>query len=272
MEGTWSSTEVPPSEVYLHIRDADGCFDTPGCQSGTLGADFTFDFHTLPTIEAGSHAGTIEILATQLNSWGFVVVEPDGTVSDVTGHPMRQGLSASPMVDDIDNDGLLEIVAASGDANENGEIRIWDESGPATSALPWPMFHHDIARTGLSTPRPALGFPGEIRVFHQQGSGTSESRLFSIWNEGGGAFDWTLTPSTGLIQVAPASGTLTKTTSVQLTVDTSGLANGWTEIGQVTATATDAGGEIAGSPQTAPVSVYVGDVQHVYLPTISRRQ
>jgi hypothetical protein len=215
--------------------------------------------------------GTVEILATHLNDWGFVVVEPDGTVSDVTGHPMRQGLWAPPMVDDVDGDGLLEIVAASGDADENGEIRIWDENGTTASALPWPMFHHDIERTGLYTAPPSLGFPDQVCVFHQQGSGPSESVRVSIWNEGDGAFDWVLASSTGLIQLSPTSGTLTESTSVQLTVDVSSLPNGWTTVGQITATATYAGEEVAGSPRTAPVSVYVGDVYYGYLPVVLRR-
>ncbi|MGC9396709.1 MAG: FG-GAP repeat domain-containing protein [Anaerolineae bacterium] len=269
-EGGYSPTD----NNKLYAWNADGSL-VPGfpllVPSPSPWATGSLQLQYTPILADFDGDGTIEILVNHINSWGFVVVEPDGTVSDIDGHPMRQGLWASPMVDDIDDDGLLEIVAASGDADENGEVRIWDESGAATSALPWPMFHHDITRTGLSTPRPALGFPSQIKVFHQQGSGVSESTMISIWNKGGGSFDWILTPSTGLIQLSPTSGTLTKTTSVQLTVDTSGLANGWTTVGQVTATATDEGVEISGSPQTASVSVYVGDVQRIYLPTIARR-
>jgi len=210
--------------------------------------------------------GTVEILVNHLNDWGFVVVEPNGTVSDVTGHPMRQGLWAPPMVDDIDNDGKLEIVAASGDANQNGEIRIWDENGAATSALPWPMFHHDIERTGLYPAVPSLGFPDRIVVLHQQGSLALEGTTISIWNEGGGQFNWTLTASTNLIQLSPVSGTLTQTTRVQLTVDTSSLPAGWTTVGEITATATFESQEIAGSPKMASVRVYVGNVYRLYLP------
>jgi hypothetical protein len=233
--------------------------------SGSLPLQYT------PILADFDGDGTIEILATQLNSWGFVVVEPDGTVSDVTGHPMRQGLWTSPMVDDIDNDGLLEIVAASGDANENGEVRIWDENGSATSAQPWPMFHHDIARTGLYTPYPSLGFPNQIHVFHQQGSNTFESSIVAIWNKGGEAFDWTLTPSTSLIQLSPASGTLTETASVQLTVDTSGFPDGWSVAGTITASATAGGEEIDGSPHIATLHLFIGDVYYIYLPLTTKR-
>lgn len=232
--------------------------------SGSLPLQYT------PILADFDGDGTVEILVTHINSWGFVVVEPDGTVSDVTGHPMRQGLWESPMVDDIDNDGLLEIVAASGDAYERGEIRIWNERGTAASARPWPMFHRDITRAGLYIAHPSLGFPGQVRVFHQQGSGPSKTARFLIWNRGDGRFDWTLTSSTHLIHLLPITGTLTKTASVQLTVDTSGLPDGWTTVGQITATATYRGKEIAGSPSVAHVLVYVGDVHYNYLPVVFR--
>jgi hypothetical protein len=209
---------------------------------------------------------TIEILVTHINAWGFVVAEPDGTVSDVTGHPMRQGLWAPPLVDEIDNDGLLEVVAASGDANKSGEIRIWNKTGAAASSLPWPTFHHDVARTGLYPTSPSLGFPGDIRIFHQQGSEVLEVVSVPIWNDGGGKLDWALTTSTDLLHLSAASGTLTETTNVQLTVNTKGLPSGWSTIGRVTATATYNGSEINNSPQIASVSVYVGDVSHIYLP------
>lgn len=215
--------------------------------------------------------GVIEILINHINSWGFVIVEPNGTISDLTGHQMLAGLWASPLVDDIDNDGLLEIVAASGDLNGKGEVRIWDKSGSASSARPWPMFHHDIRRTGLHTPHPSLGFPDQVKVFHQQGSGALADTMLPIWNKGGETFDWTLTSSSSLMQLSPASGTLTETASVHLTMDTSGLSSGWTTIGQITATATYEGRTITGSPKVAPVSVYVGDVYRIYLPMALRR-
>lgn len=219
--------------------------------------------------------GTIEILVTHINADGFIVVDPDGTISDSTSYQLNQGLFAAPMVDDVDNDGLLEIVAASGDADKNGVIRIWQENGPRTSALPWPMFHHDIARTGLFVEPPIppeLGFPDQISLLHQVGSGDQATGVLGIWNKGEGEFDWTLDSSTPEIQPTPTSGTLTKTANVQVTVNTSALPQGWTTVGAITATATFEGEEIAGSPKVAPVNVYVGDIAHIYLPLALRQQ
>jgi len=163
----------------------------------------------------------------------------------------------------------------SGDADENGEVRIWDEDGSASSALPWPMFHHDIARTGLFTEPPdlpELGFPDQLHFFHQVGSGAHVTGTLRIWNKGGGQFEWELDSSASELQITPASGTLTETSTVQVGVDTTDLSEGWTVVGTITATATFEGEEIAGSPAVAPVNVYVGDIVRTFLPLVTRRQ
>lgn len=215
--------------------------------------------------------GVIEILINHINSWGFVVVEPNGQVSDVDGHQLRQGLWAPPLVDDVDNDGLLEIIAASGDATEKGEVRIWNENGSTSSAMPWPMFHRDVARTGTHTLPPSLGFPKQVRIFHQQGSGNSETTTIPIWNEGDGEFDWTLNTTSERITLSEQSGSLKVKDTVEMSVDISNLPNGWTEIGKINVTATEEGQGISGSPEAALVSIYVGDVYQNYLPTVLRR-
>ncbi len=215
--------------------------------------------------------GVVEILVTHYNAWGFVIVEPDGTVSDRDGHMMRQGLAAPPLVDDIDGDGLMEIVAASGDANKDGELRIWDEAGLGSDFHPWPTFHHDVRRTGLYVAPPSLLFPARIALFHQVGSTPSvETMTLLIRNGGGGSFDWALEPSTAAIHLSPLTGTLETNAAIYLSVDTAGLPMGWSVVGTVTATATVAGADVAGSPTAAEVSLFVGDVQPVYLPLVLR--
>ena len=265
-EGGYSLT----SNNKLYAWNADGSL-VPGfpvlVPSPSSWADGSYPLQYTPILADFDGDGTIEILATHLNDWGFVVVEPDGTISDVTGHPMRQGLWAAPMVDDVDNDGLLEIVAASGDADGNGEIRIWDEAGAATSVLPWPMFHHDVRRTGLYVAPPALGMREEIRLFHQVGTPSGENGTFLIWNEGDGSFDWALEPSASLL-VTPTTGTLSGRAVVSLTVDTAGFPSGWTTAGTMTVTATVDGKPVGNSPRVATVFVFVGDVQRVALPLV----
>ena len=59
---------------------------------------------------------------------------------------------------------------------------------------------------------------------------------------------------------------------VQLSVNTTGLPAGWTTLGQITATATYEGEAISGSPKTAPVMVFIGDIHRVFLPGILKGQ
>jgi len=231
--------------------------------SGSLPLQYT------PILADFDGDGTIEILITQINSWGFVVIESNGEVSDITGHPMRQGLWASPMVDDIDNDGFLEIVAASGDANENGEVRIWNKSGPVTSARPWPMFRQNIQRTGLFPSLPQIYFPSLTRLFHDTDDpGVSVNGAVNITSIGGQNFDWTLFASTQMIQLSRTSGS--GEARVAFTVHTGQLDRGWNEVGTITVEATHNGDPLPNSPQTTAVHVFVGEVARLYLPLVTR--
>ena len=62
---------------------------------------------------------------------------------------------ASATIEDIDNDGKLDLVASSDqDAEERsfknrGSLYVWNLEGDYDkSNLPWPTFHHDLGRTG----------------------------------------------------------------------------------------------------------------------------
>lgn len=213
-----------------------------------------------------------EILITHVGAWGSVIVEPDGTVSDATNHNTLGALYAAPLVDDIDNDGQLEIVTAGEDFfnNSKGAIWIWDESGTTDSALPWPMFRHDIMRTGLLKTPPALNFPNTVQLFHDQNASTfTETGSVRIANAGMDTFNWTLAASPG-ITLSSTSGTVAYATTVTFTVNTVEIPAGWTTAGTITAQATSGGEPIQGSPQTATVYVFIGDVSRVYLPLVTR--
>ncbi|GAF90297.1 unnamed protein product, partial [marine sediment metagenome] len=167
---------------------------------------------------------SVEILVLNRWSWGISTVGSGG--QDQPDASLRTGaytLSSTPHVDDVDGDGKLEVVvggATSGGAN--GAVYIWDVNGDADDALPWPMFHQNVARTGRCSLflRPSLGFPGEIRVFHQYGSGETETGYVSVRNEGEGTFDWSITHAITRLQTIPPSGTVTSIAPVQFVITT----------------------------------------------------
>ncbi len=219
--------------------------------------------------------GTVEIVVAHHGSRGVSIVEPNGVTSDHTTRTLPDGLWASPVVDDVDDDGLLEIIVAGGSngsdpANSKGQITIWHESGSASSALPWPMFHHDVLRTGLVPNPPQLGVLANVSILHQTGDANPDFATIRLTNTGGGSFDWTVSESIPEVQFAPTSGTVSTSETIMMEVDASGLSNGWTTVGTVTISATEGGEAIQDSPQSFSVKVFVGNLSRVYLPLIIR--
>ncbi len=211
----------------------------------------------------------VEIVVAHLGAFGIAVVEPNGSSSDQRYVSALGGLNAPPLVDDVDKDGKLEIVAGGG--SSNAVIHIWDEAGSASAGQPWPMFHRDAARNGRYPLPPQLGFASELRFFHQQGSGTTATLYAAVRNLRDGAFDWQIANPIAALQANPASGTVSTETSVQFTLDTSGYATGtWHNLGSLTVSGTANGQPVQSSPKTVQVWLYSGDVTRIYLPLTLR--
>lgn len=218
----------------------------------------------------------IEILMGRLGDWAITIVDPVQRTYEWTSHQTPGGLLASPVVDDIDGDGLLETVIGGIEFqpnNERGAVYIWDETGPASRyATPWPMFHYDVRRTGRLILPPRLGFPSEIRVFHQYGSGTTETAQVPLTNLGEGEMNWALTHSIPQLDVTPSAGTVTTQTYIRLTITTTDFITGWHEMGALTVTATAGSNPVAGSPLISSLYIFVGEVYRVYLPVVMRQR
>ncbi len=219
--------------------------------------------------------GLIEILMGRLGDWAITVVDPLQGIFEWTSHQTPGGLVASPVVDDIDGDGLLETIIGGIDynyGNERGAVYIWDEAGPAIrGAMPWPMFHHDVRRTGRLLLPPRLEFPLEMRAFHQYGSGETETIYAPITNRGDGDMSWTITHTIPSLQVIPSSGTVVTQSYIRLVITTTGFTTGWHTLGSITVTATSGGNPVASSPRISQLHLFVGDVSRVYLPVVMRR-
>ena len=214
--------------------------------------------------------GDVEILVAHIAAEGITIVDPDGTTFDHTSYPFPGGgLYAPPVVDDIDSDGDLEMLAGGG--RYNGVIRIWDESGPNNSELPWPMFRRNVLRNGRYPVPPQLGFASELRFYHQEGSGATETLHTAIKNLGEVEFDWQITNPITTLQVNPTSGTVLTQTNVQFVVTTTSyLTSTWHNLGNLDVSGTVDGEHIFYSPMSVPVWLYVGDISRVYLPLTLR--
>ncbi|MBN1872990.1 MAG: VCBS repeat-containing protein [Anaerolineae bacterium] len=269
-----------PYGVYennLYAWNVDGSL-VPGFpmkpRSPNLGLSSSFPMPVTPILADIDGDGTVEILVTHMGSPGVAIVEPNGTTSDYTTYSFSGMLDTEPLVDDIDNDGLLELIAAGEDhsVGQFGALEIWDLPGATASARPWPMARRDVMRTGLLPlgPSPELGFPTNLNLSWFIGDNAQVTHSFDIWNENDeGEFDWQLTTSNSLLQLTPTAGTaLSDRTSINLTVDTAGVPSGTSVLGAITATATYDGKAIKGSPKSATVSIYIEPQPELDIPDV----
>ncbi len=271
-------TEVDPSCNWLYAWHGDGT-SVQGFPANPPNNSWTGDTaHGLPyppILADYDGDGDVEILVVHLGSFGIAAVGSDGQSENNPALKTRFTLSSAPLVDDVDGDGLLEVViggAYEESTTSNGALYIWDVSGSAGDTLPWPMFHRDVARTGHYPVPPRLLFPNQVRVYHPYGSGDTETAFAVLQNGGEGSFDWTVTHQIARLRVAPSAGTVQTRTVVQLTITTTGLLTGWHDLGTLTVVGQVGETDVENSPWTTSLSLYVGDVYRVYLPLAVQRR
>jgi hypothetical protein len=79
-----------------------------------------------------------------------------------TGHPVP-GVSVA----DLDNDGGLDIIAASGSsAGSEEDLGVYVWTAGSAGAMPWPQFHNDPRRNGRGTPTGACALPKPALDFY----------------------------------------------------------------------------------------------------------
>ena len=93
--------------------------------------------------------GTYDPTNTTVAPLGLWVLEHDGAVK--LGSPLeanRPGIAATPMLADLNQDGVMDIIAVS----RNGTIYAWSTAAPYDPArLPWPAGRLNLQRTAAVT-------------------------------------------------------------------------------------------------------------------------
>jgi hypothetical protein len=214
-----------------------------------------------------------EIVQTMASTTALRIIEHTGSQSSDLSRSLQANsntILASPLIADVDNDGLLETVIG---AENNGQaaVYIFEEVGADDlNSRPWPAFQFNMLRSGAISP-PVLEATNNLYAFHQQGSGSTVSIQTPLKNLGGGEIDWTLTESIAAVTPAATSGTFVTQTTIDLTINTTGLAaNQWHNLGTITVSGTANGSPVAGNPQTITINLYKGDVSFIYLPTVTK--
>jgi hypothetical protein len=223
---------------------------------------------------------SLEIVLTSLETDVVSVVQHNGSSGNVdTSRKTNSIILNAPLVHDVDGDGLLETVIASGTSGGQAAIYIFEEAGSTNADsgnLPWPMIQRDPAHMALFLP-PRLGFSaGELRIYHQAGSGSTATVTASVQNIGGEEFNWNLNTggTGGAVTANKTSGTslmANESVSIQFSINTASYTqNQWHSIGNIVITATNNGDPVNASPKTVPIFLYVGDVTQVNLPFINK--
>ncbi len=152
-------TEFDISKVFIFSLDGTPFIDSG---SGLPGEIFQLDVSLSSLMVADIDGdGALDIIARSgflFPGTGFERIyafTPEGRMLD--GYPLvtpaNPGTVTSigfmPVIDDIDNDGLLEIILAGSD----NTVSVWDTKGKVTPRLwDWPRFLHDVSNHGVAGP------------------------------------------------------------------------------------------------------------------------
>ncbi len=144
--GGWNTCGDGNAKLYALHADGSAVNGFPAqVPSATEWLTGSYSMPFSPVIADVDGDDVLEILIVQLQSQGISVVNHVGAIDSFRRLSNEEGyLLSAPLVDDVDNDGRLEIIVAGGATladgdNEVGRIYIWDETGAATGKLPWPM-------------------------------------------------------------------------------------------------------------------------------------
>lgn len=170
-------------------------------------------------------------------------------------------VNSTPAIGDVDGDGLLELVAASGmDASPAvGGLFVWDLSTPASTTQDWPQFRRDVINHARLL-NPKLSVESEqVSLLLEQGG--QASATVTLTDLAGGVLAWSAASSEPWLVVAPENGTTPGT--LQITGAAADLTPG-TYQGSVTVT--------SGSDSlTINVQMrVVQELNRIYLPFVRR--
>lgn len=227
-----------------------------------------------PTVADIDGDGQVEVLFSMI--WDINVYSANGAFKEWLGTKWTTVSSAA--VGDTDGDGKVDVWIGSGNAEgDKSSGSVWHFKNNANlGALPWPMFHRDAQRSGFypSGAKAVVG-TNQMFVFRDTDNTNAASQLISqflLGNGGGASYSWRIVGKPNRVTLSPDQGTVNpgSSQSLQTTIDTGGLGNGSTALGDIQIEITSNGSAVPGSPIKIPVSAFVGNVQNVYLPIVQR--
>ncbi len=167
-------------------------------------------------------------------------------------------LNSAPAIGDVDGDGFLDLIAASGMNGSTGGLFAWSLAAPATTKQDWPEFRRNrLNEARLLTPRVTTS-TRQIRALVEPGR--QQSTSLSLTDAAGGSLTWQAQSDQAWLQLTPTNGTTPAT--LQITFQAAELDAGAYQ-GTIRITSD-------GPPLTINVQMQVGSLNRIYLPLIVR--
>jgi len=184
------------------------------------------------------------------------------------------GFTATPLVDDLDGDGVVEI-AAVGRWNEDGGSQrgdLWVWTGHKNGLRPWPMARQNPRHTGVYPFAPAVTTePTQLQLYHVAGDPTQAVAQFRLVNLDVLSLSWEVVGRPASVTVNSTTGTLPEQGAafLQISLNTAGYAIGVHQIGNVVIRSRVRGDDAsAWASTTIPLTLIVRGREAIFLPLI----
>jgi hypothetical protein len=236
---------------------------TPLTQNGTSN---TYNVGSTVILADYTGNGRMEIFFNQ--AWSVTIVNGNGAQITATSFPSAAplyftngSLNNNPAVGDLTGDGRLELVAF------NSMLHVWNFPATAGNTADWPMYKRDAVRTSSVRSARLIANPEAFVIMHQEGQSSSAQALLTLRNGGELPLDWSLDMS-GIpgVTASKTSGSLgnRQTDPITIAIQNANRPKGSHDLGFMTLNSS------SNNPILIPVTLIVGDITRVYLPTIAR--
>jgi hypothetical protein len=146
----------PSTNGGIYVWDRNGAIVSPwfGVRYSSLGVNASESSPVVADIDGDGHPDIV------MGGEDNTLAALNGSGQMMPGFPiiLEGEVRGTPAVCDCDADGMTEIVLAGWDKL----LHVWDYDFPFSPGQtpPWPQFHHDARRTGLSTSAVLVDVPG----------------------------------------------------------------------------------------------------------------